>query len=430
MSEKQYTVAVIGSGGREHAIVKAIKKSPLVKEIYVLPGNGGIARDAYTVDIKATDKEAICEFCKGHNIDYCVVAPDDPLVLGTVDVLNAAGIPCFGPDSKAAIIEGSKCFSKDFMKKYNIPTALYESFDNEEDAVAYIKKIDTYPMVLKADGLALGKGVIIAQNREEALEAVTSMMRDKKFGESGSKIVIEEFMTGPEVTVLSFTDGKVVVPMISSMDHKRAHDNDEGLNTGGMGTIAPNPYYTPMLAEVCMEKIFLPTIEGLNKEGRTFKGCLYFGLMLTPKGPKVVEYNCRFGDPETQVVLPLLESDLFEIMLATTYGTLGDLDVRFSKKNACCVIYATKGYPEKYGKGYPITLPEYGPDCEIYVAGAKQDENGNLLSNGGRVLGITAVADTLPAAIDKAYDLTKKVKFNEGFYRNDIGARALEALKN
>ena len=430
MSEKQYTVAVIGSGGREHAIVKAIKKSPLVKEIYVLPGNGGIARDAYTVDIKATDKEAICEFCKGHNVDYCVVAPDDPLVLGTVDVLNAAGIPCFGPDKKAAIIEGSKCFSKDFMKKYNIPTALYESFDNEEDAVAYIKKIDTYPMVLKADGLALGKGVIIAQNREEALEAVTSMMRDKKFGESGSKIVIEEFMTGPEVTVLSFTDGKVVVPMISSMDHKRAHDNDEGLNTGGMGTIAPNPYYTPMLADVCMEKIFLPTIEGLNKEGRTFKGCLYFGLMLTPKGPKVVEYNCRFGDPETQVVLPLLESDLFEIMLATTYGTLGDLDVRFSKKNACCVIYATKGYPEKYGKGYPITLPEYGPDCEIYVAGAKQDENGNLLSNGGRVLGITAVADTLPAAIDKAYDLTKKVKFDEGFYRNDIGARALEALKN
>ena len=430
MSAKQYTVAVIGSGGREHAIVKAIKKSPLVKEIYVLPGNGGIARDAYTVDIKATDKEAICEFCKGHNVDYCVVAPDDPLVLGTVDVLNAAGIPCFGPDSKAAIIEGSKCFSKDFMKKYNIPTALYESFDNEEDAVAYIKKIDTYPMVLKADGLALGKGVIIAQNREEALEAVTSMMRDKKFGESGSKIVIEEFMAGPEVTVLSFTDGKVVVPMISSMDHKRAHDNDEGLNTGGMGTIAPNPYYTPMLAEVCMEKIFLPTIEGLNKEGRTFKGCLYFGLMLTPKGPKVVEYNCRFGDPETQVVLPLLESDLFEIMLATTYGTLGDLDVKKKKKNACCVIYATKGYPEKYGKGYPITLPEYGPDCEIYVAGAKQDENGNLLSNGGRVLGITAVADTLPAAIDKAYDLTKKVKFDEGFYRNDIGARALEALKN
>ncbi len=430
MSEKQYTVAVIGSGGREHAIVKAIKKSPLVKEIYVLPGNGGIARDAYTVDIKATDKEAICEFCKGHNIDYCVVAPDDPLVLGTVDVLNAAGIPCFGPDSKAAIIEGSKCFSKDFMKKYNIPTALYESFDNEEDAVAYIKKIDTYPMVLKADGLALGKGVIIAQNREEALEAVTSMMKDKKFGESGSKIVIEEFMTGPEVTVLSFTDGKVVVPMISSMDHKRAHDNDEGLNTGGMGTIAPNPYYTPMLAEICMEKIFLPTIEGLNKEGRTFKGCLYFGLMLTPKGPKVVEYNCRFGDPETQVVLPLLESDLFEIMLATTYGTLADLDLRFSKLNACCVIYATKDYPEKYGKGYPITLPEYGPDCEIYVAGAKQDENGNLLSNGGRVLGITAVADTLPAAIDKAYDLTKKVKFDEGFYRNDIGARALEALKN
>ncbi|MCR5521786.1 MAG: phosphoribosylamine--glycine ligase [Lachnospiraceae bacterium] len=429
MSDKQYTVAVIGSGGREHAVVKAIKKSPLVKEIYVLPGNGGIAADANVVNISATDKEAVCEFCKGHGIDYCIVTPDDPLVIGTVDVLNAAGIPCFGPDKKAAIIEGSKCFSKDFMKKYGIPTAAYESFDNEAKAVEYIKKFDTYPMVIKADGLALGKGVIIAQDREEAIDAVKSMMSDKKFGESGSRIVIEEFMTGPEVSVLSFTDGNVVVPMVSSMDHKRAHDNDEGLNTGGMGTVAPNPYYTPTLADICMNRIFKPTIEGMKKEGRPFKGCLYFGLMLTPKGPRVVEYNCRFGDPETQVVLPLLESDLFEIMLATTNGTLADLDIRFSDKSACCVIYATKGYPEKYGKGYPIKLPAYGSDCEIFVAGARQDDNGNLLSNGGRVLGVTAVADSLRDAIAKAYDLTKKVDFSEGFYRNDIGARALEALK-
>lgn len=425
---KLYTVAVIGSGGREHAIIKKIAKSPLVGKIYALPGNGGIAADAECVDIKATDKEAIAKFCQGNQIDYCIVAPDDPLVLGTVDALNNVGVPCFGPDAKAAIIEGSKCFSKDFMKKYNIPTAAYETFTDINKAEAYLQSNTTFPIVLKVDGLALGKGVIIAENKQESLDALKTMMSDKKFGDSGNQIVIEEFLTGPEVTVLSFTDGNVVVPMISSMDHKRAHDNDEGLNTGGMGTVAPNPYYTEEIAQECMKTIFLPTIEGMKKEGRTFKGCLYFGLMLTPNGPKVIEYNCRFGDPETQVVLPLLESDLFEIMLATTNGTLESTPVKWSKGSACCVIYATKGYPESYGKGFPMTLPADEENCEIYVAGAKKAPDGSLLSNGGRVLGITAVAGDLKSAIDKAYEMTKRVDFKEGFYRNDIGARAMKAL--
>ena len=433
----QQTVAVIGSGGREHAIIKSIKKSPLVSKIYCLPGNGGIAADAECVSIGVMETQKIVDFCKEKAIDFVIVAPDDPLAAGTVDALNAAGFKCFGPKKDAAIIESSKIFSKNLMKKYNIPTAAYEVFTESEKAIEYLKTQDM-PIVIKCDGLALGKGVIIAETLDEAIEAVKEMMDGGKFGASGANVVIEEFMTGPEVTVLSFTDGNVVIPMVSSMDHKRAHDNDEGLNTGGMGTVAPNPYYTEAIAKECMEKIFLPTIKAMNAEGRTFKGCLYFGLMLTPKGPKVIEYNCRFGDPETQVVLPLLESDLFKIMVATADGTLADTEVKFSDKSACCVIYATKGYPEKYEKGLPMTLPDADAfaartstvsDALIYVAGAKKAEDGSLLSNGGRVLGITTVADTLKDAVAASYALTKEVKFDGGFYRNDIGARALKALK-
>lgn len=416
-------VMVVGGGGREHAIIKKIKENKNVSEIYALPGNGGIAADAVCVDIGAKDIDKITEFAKENKIDYAIVAPDDPLVLGAVDSLQAAGIPCFGPDAKAAIIEGSKIFSKNLMKKYGIPTAAYEVFDNAEDAVKYLEGCK-YPTVVKADGLALGKGVIIAQNKEEAFAAVHSMMEDMVFGKSGTKIVIEEFLTGPEVSVLSFTDGNVVVPMISSMDHKRALDNDEGLNTGGMGTVAPNPYYTKEIADECMEKIFIPTIKAMNEEGRTFKGCLYFGLMITEDGPKVIEYNCRFGDPETQVVLPLLESDLLTVMQAVTNGTLADTEVKFSDKNACCVILASKGYPVKYENGYEIVLPETKEGEVIYVAGAKKDGD-KLLSAGGRVLGVTATGDTLKDAIDRAYDLTGRVKFDNGFCRKDIGRRAL-----
>ena len=416
-------VMVVGGGGREHAIIKKIKENKNVSEIYALPGNGGIAADAVCVDIGAKDIDKIAEFAKENKIDYAIVAPDDPLVLGAVDSLQAAGIPCFGPEAKAAIIEGSKIFSKNLMKKYGIPTAAYEVFDNAEDAVKYLEGCK-YPTVVKADGLALGKGVIIAQNKEEAFAAVHSMMEDMVFGKSGTKIVIEEFLTGPEVSVLSFTDGNVVVPMISSMDHKRALDNDEGLNTGGMGTVAPNPYYTKEIADECMEKIFIPTIKAMNEEGRTFKGCLYFGLMITEDGPKVIEYNCRFGDPETQVVLPLLESDLLTVMQAVTNGTLADTEVKFSDKNACCVILASKGYPVKYESGYEIALPETKEGEVIYVAGAKKDGD-KLLSAGGRVLGVTATGDTLKDAIDRAYDLTGRVKFDNGFCRKDIGRRAL-----
>ena len=416
-------VMVVGGGGREHAIIKKIKENKNVSEIYALPGNGGIAADAVCVDIGAKDIDKITEFAKENKIDYAIVAPDDPLVLGAVDSLQAAGIPCFGPEAKAAIIEGSKIFSKNLMKKYSIPTAAYEVFDNAEDAVKYLEGCK-YPTVVKADGLALGKGVIIAQNKEEAFAAVHSMMEDMVFGKSGTKIVIEEFLTGPEVSVLSFTDGNVVVPMISSMDHKRALDNDEGLNTGGMGTVAPNPYYTKEIADECMEKIFIPTIKAMNEEGRTFKGCLYFGLMITEDGPKVIEYNCRFGDPETQVVLPLLESDLLTVMQAVTNGTLADTEVKFSDKNACCVILASKGYPVKYESGYEIVLPETKEGEVIYVAVAKKDGD-KLLSAGGRVLGVTATGDTLKDAIDRAYDLTGRVKFDNGFCRKDIGRRAL-----
>lgn len=419
-------ILVVGGGGREHAIIKKIKENPAVTEIYALPGNGGIARDATCVDIGAKDIPGIVEFAKKTGIDYAIVAPDDPLVLGCVDALSEIGIPSFGPDAKAAIIEGSKVFSKNLMKKYHIPTASYETFEDAEAAIRYAEKL-TPPIVVKADGLALGKGVIIAESVEEAKDAITSMMCDGKFGASGSHVVIEEFLTGPEVSVLSFTDGKTVVPMVSSMDHKRAHDGDTGLNTGGMGTVAPNPYYTPEIAKECMEKIFLPTIHAMNAEGRTFKGCLYFGLMLTPDGPKVIEYNCRFGDPETQVVLPLLTSDLLTVMMATTEGKLSETEVAFSDGACACVVMASEGYPESYEKGYEITMAEEVAD-DVVVAGAKLSD-GRLLTNGGRVLGVTAVAENLPEALSKAYEKVEKVHFDNAFYRHDIGARAMKAFE-
>ena len=419
-------IMVVGGGGREHAIIKKIKENSSVSEIYALPGNGGIARDAICVDVGAKDVENIVKFAVDNKIDYAIVAPDDPLVLGTVDALEEKGIPCFGPRANAAIIEGSKVFSKNLMKKYNIPTAAYEVFDDMDAALNYLETAPI-PTVIKADGLALGKGVVIAQTREEAIDAVKSMMKDKIFGKSGDTVVVEEFLTGPEVSVLSFTDGKVVVPMISSMDHKRIGDNDTGLNTGGMGTVAPNPYYTKEIAEECMEKIFLPTIKAMNAEGRTFKGCLYFGLMLTPNGPKVIEYNCRFGDPETQVVLPLLESDLLTVMQAVTNGTLADCDVKFAQKSACCVVTASAGYPENYQKGFEITMTEEARKA-TYVAGAKL-ENGKMVTSGGRVTGTTAVADTLADAIKEAYRLADGVKFEKAYRRSDIGQRALAAYK-
>ncbi len=420
-------IMVVGGGGREHAIIKKIKENKAVTEIFALPGNGGMAKDATCVDIGAKDIEKIVDFAVSNKIDYAVVAPDDPLVLGCVDALEEKGIPCFGPRANAAIIEGSKVFSKNLMKKYNIPTAEYEVFNDMEKALQYLETAPI-PTVIKADGLALGKGVIIANTRDEAKAAVVSMMQDKAFGSSGDNIVVEEFLTGPEVSVLSFTDGKTVVPMISSMDHKRAGDNDTGLNTGGMGTIAPNPYYTADVAAECMEKIFIPTIEAMNKEGRTFKGCLYFGLMITPKGPKVIEYNCRFGDPETQVVLPLFESDLLTIMQATTNGTLAQTEVKFSEKSAACVIMASKGYPVSYEKGFEMTIPEE-IENNVYVAGASL-KDGKLLTNGGRVLGVTAVENDLRSAVKASYSLVEKIHFDNAFYRNDIGAKALAVLED
>ncbi len=417
-------IMVVGGGGREHAIIKKLKSNKEITKIFALPGNGGMANDAECVNIGAKDIEKQVEFAVTNKIDYAVVAPDDPLVLGAVDALTNAGIPCFGPNKAAAIIEGSKVFSKNLMKKYNIPTAQYEVFDNTEDAIKYLETAPI-PTVIKADGLALGKGVIIAETREDAVNAVKSMMEDKVFGDSGNNIVIEEFLTGPEVSVLSFTDGKTVVPMVSSMDHKRALDGDKGLNTGGMGTVAPNPYYTKEIADICMETIFKPTIEAMNKENRSFKGCLYFGLMLTPNGPKVIEYNCRFGDPETQVVLPLLESDLLTIMQATTNGTLAETEVKFSDGAAACVVMASKGYPQKYESGFELKIEKEVAD-KVYVAGAKLD-NGILKTAGGRVLGVTDTADDLKTALTKAYDNVKKVTFENAFYRNDIGAKALKA---
>ena len=417
---------VVGGGGREHAIIRSLKTNPEVETIYALPGNGGIAADAICVSISATDIDGIVNFAKENAIDYAVVAPDDPLVLGCVDALEEIGVPCFGPKANAAIIEGSKAFAKELMKKYNIPTASYEIFTDLESALAYLQTAPI-PTVVKADGLALGKGVIIAQTRQEAMDAVTDMMANSKFGKSGSTVVIEEFLTGPEVSVLAFTDGKVVRPMVSSMDHKRAGDNDTGLNTGGMGTIAPNPYYTENIAKQCMKEIFLPTIRAMKKEGRTFKGCLYFGLMLTPNGPKVIEYNCRFGDPETQVVLPLLKSDLLTVMRACTNGTLSKTPVRFSKKYACCVIKASAGYPESYKKGYRLTMSDRAA-AHTFVAGARL-KDGKLITSGGRVTGTTAVRSSLEEAVSAAYRLSAGVKFANAYSRSDIGQRALLAKK-
>ena len=418
---------VIGGGGREHAVIKKLKENPKVSCIYALPGNGGMKGDAVCVPIGAKDIPEIVKFAVREEVDYAVVTPDDPLVLGCVDALEAAGIPCFGPRSEAAIIEGSKIFAKQLMKKYGIPTARFESFDRCADALAYLRTAPL-PTVVKADGLALGKGVIIAQTREEAEAAVKEMMEGGKFGKSGERVVIEEFLEGPEVSVLAFTDGKTLVPMVSSMDHKRAGDGDTGLNTGGMGTVAPNPCYTDAVAERCMKDIFLPTVAAMNAEGRKFKGCLYFGLMITKEGPKVIEYNCRFGDPETQVVLPLLESDLLEVMLAVTEERLADAEVKFSDKYTCCVILASKGYPGKYEKGFPLMIPDAVRD-KVYVAGAAL-KFGNLVTNGGRVAGCTAVGDTLPKAIEKAYAVASKVRFDNSFCRSDIGRRALQALKD
>lgn len=416
-------IIVIGSGGREHAIIKKLRESKEIDKIYALPGNGGMT-EAECVSIGAKDIPAVVDFAKNHDIGFAVVAPDDPLVLGMVDELEKVGIPCFGPEKKAAIIEGSKVFSKNLMKKYGIPTAAYETFGTAEEAREYIKTAPM-PIVIKADGLALGKGVLICKTRDEAFEALHEIMEDKMFGESGNHVVIEEFLEGPEVSVLSFTDGKTVVPMVSSMDHKRAGNNDTGLNTGGMGTVAPNPYYTPEVAQRCMKEIFLPTVYAMNKEGRTFKGCLYFGLMITKDGPKVIEYNCRFGDPETQVVLPLLDSDLFTIMKAVHDGKLAETEIKWKNEYACCVIKASRGYPQKYETGFEITVPEkLKHNAEVFIAGAKI-KDGRLVTSGGRVLGVTATAATLKDAVKNAYEAAEDVKFENEYMRDDIGARAL-----
>ena len=420
-------ILVVGGGGREHAIIKKLKENKDITEIYAAPGNGGIAADAVCVDIKATDIDGIVTFAYENKIDYAVVAPDDPLAMGAVDALEAHGIPCFGPRANAAIIEASKVFSKDLMKKYGIPTAKYEVFTDSASALEYLETAPI-PTVVKADGLALGKGVTVAMTRNAACDAVKSLMIDGKFGKSGAKIVIEEYLEGPEVSVLSFCDGETVVPMVSSMDHKRARDGDEGENTGGMGTVAPNPYYTKEVADRCMKEIFLPTVAAMKAEGRPFKGCLYFGLMITKDGPKVIEYNCRFGDPETQVVLPLLESDLFTVMKATTDGTLGDTEVKFSDKSACCVIMASDGYPAHYEKGFEIRA-EDGVMENVFIAGAVM-KDGRLVTSGGRVLGVSAIADTLKDAITLAYERVGKITFDNAYYRSDIGRRALAARED
>lgn len=415
-------ILVIGSGGREHAIIKKIKQNKNVSEIYAIPGNGGIERDAICIDIKATDINAIKDFAKKNNIDYAIVTPDDPLVTGLVDALEEIKIPCFGPNKNAAIIEGSKVFAKNLMKKYKIPTAEYETFESYDKAIEYLKTAPM-PTVIKADGLALGKGVIIAETKEKAFDTVKNIMKDKAFGKSGDRIVIEEFLEGVEVSILSFTDGKTVIPMISSMDHKRIGDKDTGLNTGGMGTIAPNPYYTKEIAKECFDKIFIPTISAMNKEGRTFKGCLYFGLMITKDGAKVIEYNCRFGDPETQVILPLLKSDLLDIMIATTNCNLDKVKVEFENKSAACIIMASEGYPLEYKKGFAINIPKDIIE-RVYFAGVKK-ENEKLLTNGGRVLGITNIADTLEKAIKLSYEDARQISFEGAYYRKDIGEKAL-----
>ncbi len=424
-------ILVVGGGGREHAIIMKLAESKRTEKLYCTPGNGGISRYAECFDVSATDIDGVVKLAKQLAVDMVVVAPDDPLVLGMVDALNAEGFMTFGPDKAAAIIEGSKVFSKDLMKKYSIPTAGYETFSDSASAIAYLKEQNSYPAVIKADGLALGKGVIIAQNEQEAIDAVKSMIDDKQFGESSSTVVIEEFLTGPEVSVLSFTDGNVVVPMISSMDHKRALDGDKGLNTGGMGTIAPNPFYTEDVAKECMEKIFLPTINAMKAEGRTFKGCLYFGLMVTPKGVKVIEYNCRFGDPETQVVLPLLDADLVDIFEAIYNGKLADMDIKWKNECCSCVVMASGGYPQSYPKGIEMNgMDDKGQVDGVFVyhAGTKYADR-KFLTNGGRVLGVTATGESLQAALDKSYDAVKKISFDGAHYRTDIGQRALSANK-
>ena len=425
-------ILIVGSGGREHAIAASVAKSPKAEKIYCAPGNAGIAEYAECVAIGAMEFEKLAAFAKEKEIDLCIVGMDDPLVGGLVDTLEEAGIRTFGPKKNAAILEGSKAFSKDLMKKYHIPTAAYENFTDPDAAIAYLENAK-FPIVLKADGLALGKGVLICQDLEEAKAGVKEIMLDKKFGASGNHVVVEEFLTGPEVSVLSFTDGKVVKPMVSSMDHKRANDHDTGLNTGGMGTIAPNPYYTPEVAAECMEKIFLPTIKAMNAEGCPFKGCLYFGLMLTPDGPKVIEYNCRFGDPETQVVLPLLEGDLLHIMQACTNGTLENEEVKFSDGAAACVILASGGYPVAYEKGKPITGLVDGQlpgeeNVTVYHSGTAITEDGTLVTAGGRVLGVTATGPRLTNALSHAYEAAEKISFEKLHKRSDIGLRALKAL--
>ena len=422
---------VVGGGGREHAIIKKLKENPRVQTIYALPGNGGIAADAVCVpEIGAKDIEKIVGFARDHAIDFAVVAPDDPLALGCVDRLHEAGVPCFGPSAKAARIESSKVFAKNLMKRHGIPTARYEVFNDPVKALAYLRETASFPTVVKADGLALGKGVLIPQTLAEAEAAVKSIMEDKAFGDSGNQIVIEEFLTGPEVSVLAFTDGRSIAPMVSSMDHKRSGDGDTGLNTGGMGTVAPNPCYTPEIAAECMEKIFLPTLAAMRSEGCPFKGCLYFGLMLTPDGPKVIEYNCRFGDPETQVVLPLLKTDLLTVMQAVENETLGDLTVEWRSGSAACVILASGGYPGSYEKGKAITVPGDLPaDVTVYHAGDKLAENGRLVTSGGRVLGVTAVGGTLEAALKDAYAAAERIRFEGKYLRTDIGQRALRALE-
>ena len=421
-------VLVVGGGGREHALIRKIKESKKVDSIACTPGNGGISYDADCYDVSATDIDGVVNLAKEIKADFVVVAPDDPLVAGMVDALNAAGFKTFGPSANAAIIEGSKVFSKELMQKYNIPTAEYKVFDKAEDVIEYIKEKNEFPTVIKADGLALGKGVIIPENLDEAVAGVKEIMEDKIFGASGNNVVVEEFLTGPEVSVLAFTDGKCVKPMVSSMDHKRALDGDKGLNTGGMGTVSPNPYYTEDVAKECMEKIFIPTIEAMNKEGRTFKGCLYFGLMITPKGPKVIEYNCRFGDPETQVVLPRLKTDIVDIFEAIDNETLSDLDVEWSDDACACVIMASGGYPKSYPKGIEITGLSNGQldGVTVYHAGTKLQDN-KLVTSGGRVLGVTALGDTLENALKKSYDAVEKIHFEGAHYRRDIGKRALEA---
>ena len=420
-------IMVIGGGGREDAIIKKISENKNIEKIYALPGNGGIMGEATCVDIGAEEIYKAKDFAVKEKIDFAIVAPDDPLAMGAVDILEEAGIKCFGPDKLAAEIESSKVFAKNLMKKYKIPTAEYEVFSEIDSAMEYVKTCKI-PIVIKADGLAKGKGVIIAMDRDSAISAIKEIMQDKKFGDSGNEIVVEEFLEGPEVSVLSFTDGKTIVPMISSMDHKRANDGDKGPNTGGMGCIAPNPFYTKEIAKRCLDEIFIPTIDAMNKEGRTFKGCLYFGLMITKDGPKVIEYNCRFGDPETQVVLPLLESDLLEIMIAVREGRLSEDIVKFSKKSACCIVMASGGYPNEYEKGYEIKIGKLSDNSIVYIAGAKRKDD-KLITNGGRVLGLTAIDDTLEGAVSDAYDNVEKISFKKAYYRKDIGSKALiEAL--